>query len=129
MSNNCLRNNRLKVFEPFEREDVVERHPVMKNGKRVWVEGPALDPYEKIPASSITLKSRIDSGVFENHEGRPRSLEKANASDMISDVVDSAIKETSDYNERQEKRKAFREMQERGRKILADVRKRNDNKD
>lgn len=129
MSNNRLRNNRLKVFEPFEREDVVVRHPVMKNGKRVWVEGPALDPYEKISASSITLKSRIDSGVFENHEGRPRPLEKANASDMINDVVNSAIAETSEYNEKQEKRKAFREMQERGRKALEDAKKKNENKD
>lgn len=120
-------NNRMPKFEPSVFEKLKTKHRVIKNGVAVFVEGDKPDPYKDIPASSLTLQSRIDSGTFEDHEGKPHPLEKASASDMINDVMESAIAETSSKNTRVQQRKDFADMQERGRKALERAKKERDN--
>ncbi len=86
------RNNRM----PQYREKVYEKrrvyHTEVKDGVRIFVEGesPQRLKLKDIPCSSLKLKARIDSDTFENHEGSPRKLEKAQGSDIMTEEIRKA---------------------------------------
>lgn len=92
-------NNRQPVYQ----EKVLEKrkvfHREVKDGVSIFVEGSKPNPYKDVPCESLKLKSRIDSGVFESHEGAVRKLEKANGSDVAQKQIEDAQRE---FNVRKE---------------------------
>lgn len=116
-------NNRMPRYVPKEINAPTPKHREKKNGVFVFVEGERPDPYKDVPASSLSLSSRISTGTFENHEGHPFAQEKVNASDMINETLEQATADISANNSKVESKRAFAEMQERGKKALKEAMK------
>lgn len=91
------RNNRFRKFESKKFPEPQKFHKEVVDGKVVFVEGTGPNPYEGISASSLTLGARIDSGVFESHEGSPRHLEKAQGSDIMEKEIESEIRKRKEF--------------------------------
>jgi hypothetical protein len=68
-------------------------HIEVKDGKTIYVEGPRKNPYQGVSPDSLKLSSRIAAGTFENHEGAPNRLEKAQGSDVAVAQVEAAERE------------------------------------
>ena len=92
-------NNRIPNYpeKVFPKRRVV--HSESKDGRVVFVEGAKPNPYEGISCESLKLKSRIDTGVFQNMEGTPNHLEKANGSDIMTAEIE---KQQRDYEEKKD---------------------------
>ena len=116
-------NNRMPRYVPKELNVPKPKHREKKNGVFVFVDGERLDPYKDVPASSLSLSSRISTGTFEDHEGHPFVREKVSASDMINETLEHATAEISVKNAKVESQRAFKAMQERGKKALKDAMK------
>lgn len=116
-------NNKMPRYVPKEIDAPTPKHREKKNGVFVFVEGERPDPYKDVSASSLSLSSRIATGTFEDHEGHPFVREKVSASDMINETLKHATAEVSARNEKVEKQRAFKALQERGRKALKEAMK------
>ena len=105
----CHYNNRMPEYVPKKLPPSKIRHCEIVDGVRVWIDGPKLNPYKGVDANSLSLKSRIDTGTFETHEGKPRSLDKAQGSDLLQKQIELAEQQ---YNKRKHD---FEECQSRER--------------
>lgn len=92
-------NNRMPIYRPkvIERSEVT--HSEVKDGKLIFVKGPRPNPYKDVPCDSLKLSSRIAAGTFENHEGAPNKLEKAQGSDVAVSQIEAAEREYENAKE------------------------------
>lgn len=85
----------------YEKREVY--HTETKDGKKVFVKGAKPDPYKDIKCSSLSLDARIESGVFEDHEGGPRHLEKVQGSDVMTAEIENQQKKYEEAKSNAEK--------------------------
>jgi hypothetical protein len=93
-------------------------HFEIKDGVRVWVKGKKKNKYEGLDSSKMDLQSRIDSGVFENHEGTVRNLEKVEGSDYLQKVLNELKVKHDESKSRVEKLKLRKKYEEEYEKFL-----------
>ena len=86
-------NNRMPEFRRKEFVAPKFSHTEIKDGVTIYVEGPRPNPYKDVPCESLKLSSRIATGTFENHEGAPSKLEKAQGSDVAVAQIEAAERE------------------------------------
>ncbi len=115
------RNNRM----PQYREKVYEKrkvyHTDVKDGVRIFVEGEKPNPFKDVPCSSLKLKARIDSDTFENHEGSPRKLEKAQGSDIMTEEIRKAQNEFEKRKQEEHEKNVRKKIREAVEKDFPDV--------
>lgn len=120
-------NNRMPVYEVKVVTPPKQRYRSVKNGKSIWVDGEKPDPYKNVSCESLTLQSRISTGTFENHEGRPRLLEKANGSDVASAAIAASLAENARHNREVANNRARSAAIENAKKVAEEQRKKENN--
>lgn len=103
-------NNRMPLYKRkiFPTRKVY--HTEIKEGVVIFVEGPKLNPYKGVPCDSLKIKSRIESGTFEDHEGMPHQAEKVSGADLMTEQIEReerAYEERKTQYENEKKRKEF----------------------
>lgn len=92
----------------YEKREVI--HSEIKDGLKVFVKGPKPNPYKDVNCSSLSLGARIESGVFEEHEGIPHKLEKANGSDIMTAQIEKEQNKMESAKETAARRKHAQEI-------------------
>lgn len=105
-------NNRMPVYREKNYPKRRVYHREVKDGRSVFVEGLAPNPYQDISCESLRLKSRIDSGTFENREGAARRLEKAQGSDLMTAEIEKQQRELEERKRQSEIEKQRKKAQE-----------------